>query len=159
MIRKSTAADIPAILEIFDIARAYMRRNGNTIQWIGAYPGESDVLEDIRRGEGYVVEENGVICGVFTLLAREEPTYAVIDNGKWLTNGEYGTLHRVASNGKMRGIVAKAVEFALKQHKVLRCDTHEVNLPMQTALKKAGFVHCGTVYMADGSPRFAFERI
>ena len=159
MIRKTTQQDIPAILEIFDIARGYMRQNGNMVQWTGAYPGREDVLEDIRRGEGYVVEEQGEICGVFTLLSRPEPTYAVITDGKWLTKGEYGTLHRVASNGKMRGIVSKAVAFALQYHKVLRCDTHADNQPMQRALKNAGFVHCGTIFMADGSPRMGFERV
>ncbi|MBR5783110.1 MAG: N-acetyltransferase [Clostridia bacterium] len=158
MIRLTTHADIPVVLAIFDIARAFMRKNGNFAQWTGEYPGEADVLEDIRRGEGYVIEEDGEVCAVFTLLSRPEPTYAEIFDGNWLTDGSYGTLHRVASNGKLRGVVSQAVDFALQRHSVLRCDTHAVNKPMQIALENAGFVHCGTVHMADGSPRLAFER-
>ena len=158
MIRPATTADIPAILEIFDIARAFMRQNGNFVQWTGAYPGEPEVVADIALGEEYVIEENGEVVAAFTLMSRPEPTYAVIDNGRWLQDGPYGTIHRVASSGKCRGTVQQAVEFALQFHSVLRCDTHADNLPMQRALTNAGFVHCGTVYMADGTPRMGFER-
>lgn len=159
MIRPATAADIPAILEIFDIARSFMRQNGNFSQWTGAYPGEPDVVADIAMGEAFVIEEDGAFCAAFTLLSRTEPTYAVIEDGAWLQNGPYGTIHRVASNGKCRGVVRKAVDFALQYHKVLRCDTHADNLPMQRALTNAGFVYCGTVFMADNTPRRAYEYI
>ena len=157
MIRPATTADIPAILEIFDIARGIMRKNGNFSQWMGAYPGEPEVVADIALGEEFVIEEDGIVCAAFTLMSRPEPTYAVIDNGAWRQNGPYGTIHRVASNGKCRGVVRQAVEFALQYHKVLRCDTHADNLPMQGALTGAGFVDCGTVYMNDGTPRMGFE--
>ena len=158
MIRPATMADVPAILKIFDIARGFMRQNGNFVQWTGAYPGESELIADIQLGEEYVIEENGKVCAAFTLMSRPEPTYAVITDGAWLQNGPYGTIHRVASNGKCRGVVQQAVEFARQYHKVLRCDTHADNLPMQRALTNAGFVHCGTIYMADNTPRMAFER-
>ena len=159
MIRLATLQDVPAILEIFDIARGFMRQNGNFAQWMGAYPGEPDVLADIALGEEYVVEEDGEVCAAFTLMSRPEPTYAIIADGNWLQNGPYGTIHRVASNGKCRGVVHQAVEFALQYHKVLRCDTHGDNLPMQRALTNAGFVYCGTVFMADNTPRRAYEYI
>ena len=158
IIRPAKPEDIPAILEIFDTARAFMRLNGNFMQWTGVYPGESDVVADIRLGEEYVIEDDGVVCAAFTMMSRTEPTYEKID-GKWLQDGPYGTIHRIASSGRCRGTVQKAVEYALGFHSVLRCDTHEVNLPMRNALTRAGFVHCGTVYMADGTPRMAFERL
>ncbi len=157
-IRPATMQDVPAILEIFDLARGFMRQNGNYKQWTGVYPSEIDVVRDIELGEEYVIEEDGVVCAAFTMMSRPEPTYKVID-GQWLQNGPYGTIHRVASSGKCKGCVQKAVEFALQFYSVLRCDTHEVNLPMRNALVRAGFVHCGTVYMLDGTPRMAFERI
>lgn len=158
MIRPATPADVPAILKIFDIARVFMRQNGNFVQWMGAYPGEPEVVQDIRLGEEYVIEEDGEVVAAFTLMSRPEPTYAVITDGDWLQDGDYGTIHRIASSGKCRGVVQKAVDYALQFHTVLRCDTHADNHPMQRALLNAGFAHCGTVYMADGTPRMGFER-
>ncbi len=157
-IRHATVQDIPVILEIFDAARAFMRQNGNFEQWTGNYPAESDIVSDIELGEEYVIEDDGVVCAAFTMMSRPEPTYEIIE-GKWLQNGPYGTIHRVASSGKCRGCMQMAVEYALQFHSVLRCDTHQVNLPMRNALTRAGFVYCGTVYMLDGSPRMAFERV
>lgn len=159
MIRPATQQDIPAILEIFDIARSFMRQNGNFAQWTGSYPGKTEVCADIELGEEFVIEENGKVCAVFTLMGRPEPTYSVIEKGEWLQSGPYGTIHRIASSGEYRGTVQKAVEYALQLYPVLRCDTHADNLPMQHALINAGFVHCGTVYMADGTERMGFERI
>ncbi len=157
-IRPATIQDLPAILEIFDAARAFMRQNGNFVQWMGNYPDENDVVNDIKLGEEYVIQDDGVVCAVFTMMSRPEPTYKVIE-GEWLQDGPYGTIHRVASSGKCSGCVQAAIEYALQFHSVLRCDTHQVNLPMRNALTKAGFVHCGTVFMLDGTPRMAFERI
>ena len=41
----------------------------------------------------------------------------------------------------------------------LRADTHADNLTMQRCLEREGFVRCGTIYVEDGTPRVAFERI
>ena len=45
----------------------------------------------------------------------------------------------------------------------MRIDTHPGNIPMQKALKKAGFQQCGTIVLAEGSEkgdlRIAFEKI
>ena len=39
----------------------------------------------------------------------------------------------------------------------LRIDTHADNEPMLNAVKRYGFKHCGVIYVADGSPREAFQ--
>ena len=41
----------------------------------------------------------------------------------------------------------------------LRADTHADNAPMLRLLPALGFVRCGVVRVADGSPRIAFERL
>ena len=74
MIRPATQQDIPAILEIFDIARSFMRQNGNFAQWTGSYPGKTEVCADIELGEEFVIEENGKVCAVFTLMGRSTPS-------------------------------------------------------------------------------------
>ena len=46
-IRRAAPADVPAILEIFRIAKAYMAAHGNAGQWGGDYPGLPELLPDV----------------------------------------------------------------------------------------------------------------
>lgn len=50
MIRLACQQDMPRLLEIYDIARQFMRQNGNDVQWVGNYPAESDLAADIAAG-------------------------------------------------------------------------------------------------------------
>ena len=40
MIRHAAESDLPRILEIYDIARQFMRQTGNMTQWVNGYPSE-----------------------------------------------------------------------------------------------------------------------
>lgn len=73
--------DLPRIMEIYDIAKAYMRANGNPNQWNGAYPDPETLRTDMEKQRLYVYKKNGRIHGVFMLLLEEEPTYAYIEDG------------------------------------------------------------------------------
>ena len=156
-IRLTTAADLDQVMQIYHNARLYMRQTGNPTQWASGYPFRETVEEDIALGRSYVCEEDGHIYAVFMLLTTEEPTYAVID-GAWLNSLPYLTLHRVASTGEKRGMVDEIVGWALQRSQNLRGDTHADNLPMQRAFERNGFQRCGTVWMADGTPRIAYHR-
>ena len=158
-IRKSTIEDIPNILLIFESAREFMRLNNNRTQWNGNYPSESDVLKDISKGNSYVgIDPEGEIIMTFAFIKGEDPTYKTIYEGSWLNNEEYGTIHRIASNGKVRGVLEAACQFCSKKVQNLRIDTHEDNLPMLRALDNLGFVRCGIINCRDGSPRIAFQK-
>ena len=85
-----------------------------------------------------------------------DPTYRVID-GAWLNNERYAVIHRIASSGEKSGVLAAAVEFCKQYAENIRIDTHEDNAVMQTALKKLGFRHCGTIYLENGDPRLAYQ--
>ncbi len=78
-IRKATTIDIPRIMEIFDIARLYMRATDNRTQWDNGYPSENIVRNDICRGWSHVVETGGKIISTFCLMSDPEPSYAAID--------------------------------------------------------------------------------
>ena len=41
----------------------------------------------------------------------------------------------------------------------LRADTHADNKVMQHLLEKNGFTRCGVIHVADGSPRFAYQKL
>ena len=155
----ATEADLPRILEIYDIAKAYMRANGNSNQWNGAYPDSETLRTDIEKQRLYVYKKAGSIHGVFMLLLEEEPTYAYIEDGSW-REGEtpYGTIHRLAGDGEVKGLFAKCVAFCEKKVLYLRADTHFDNHTMQHLLEKNGFERRGIIYLKNGDPRIAYQK-
>ncbi len=150
-IRKTTLADIPEIMEIYTIARSFMRKTGNPTQWAGGYPKEELIRKDIASGDSYVAVENGRIEVVFFYRKGEDPTYKVIEDGAWLDDEPYAVLHRIASRGDVKGSGSACIQWCLAQWPNLRVDTHEDNHVMQHVLEKNGFVKCGRIYIADGS--------
>ena len=155
-IRPTTEGDVSEVVRVFDVARAFMRANGNLVQWTGAYPGAADVRADMARDASYVVEQDGRVVGTFAFPIGEEPTYKVIE-GMWHSDAPYGTIHRIASDGSARGVARACFEFCAQRMPYLRVDTHEDNKPMQAAALSFGFRRCGIVHMADGTPRIAFD--
>lgn len=159
LIRKSTVNDIDRILNIFNMARVYMRANNNPNQWAGNYPGKEHILLDIDNGNSYVgIDEKGQIIMTFAFISGNDPTYNIID-GRWLNNEPYGTIHRIASNGKKGGMLKAASEFCFQKINNIRIDTHKDNLPMLRALENNGFQKCGIIICADGTPRLAFQKV
>ena len=149
--------DLDRVMEIYAIAKRYMDEKGNPTQWVDGYP-QRDLIEyDIAQGESYVLCEGGEIHGVFMFMQHEEPTYAVIEDGAWLSDAPYGTIHRVASDGQLRGIFDTIVAYCRGVTENLRVDTHYDNFPMQRAIERNGFVRCGIVYMYDGTKRIAYQ--
>ena len=162
-IRRSTEHDIARMMEIYRYARKFMASHGNPNQWgPNNWPPEDLIRSDIRNGKSYVCEnEEGKIIGTFFFDQGEdvEPTYKEITGGKWLENGPYGVVHRIAGDGSEKGIGTFCIKWAFEQCGHLRIDTHADNTVMQNLLRKLGFVHCGTIYVReDRDPRLAFEK-
>ena len=150
--------DLPRILEIYDIAKVYMRANGNPNQWNGAYPDPETLRTDIEKQRLYVYKKDGRIHGVFMLLLEEEPTYAYIEDGSWREETPYGTIHRLAGDREVKGLFAKCVAFCESKVKYLRADTHFDNHTMQHLLEKNGFERRGIIYLKNGDPRIAYQK-
>ncbi len=157
LIRKSTIEDIPRLQEIFAIARKFMAETGNPEQWGDDYPCEELLKEDIVSGDSYVCTMEERIVGTFVLRGGNDPTYDIIHNGAWLNSLPYATIHRIASNGETKGIMRKAMEFALKHYDNIRIDTHRDNRVMQNAIQKEGFAYCGIIHCWNGSERLAYQ--
>ena len=73
-IKKAALEDIPEIVKVYDIARDFMRANGNLSQWGGGYPGEALLRGDIQAGNLYILCADGVMEGVFAFIPGEDPT-------------------------------------------------------------------------------------
>ena len=160
MVRIATMNDLPVIMEIYRGAQTFMAETGNPTQWGTFYPEESLLREDIATSRLYVVEREGVLCGVFMFLIGEDPWYQVIDDGAWLDSSEYGAIHRIAAKRGEKGIFNEAFSFAQSQIGHIRIDTHADNKIMQHIVLKNGFKRCGIIYVHENkSPRIAFEFI
>lgn len=157
MIRKAVKQDLPRLMEIYAIARAYMKASGNPRQWRDDRPARSVLEQDILLEQLYVVEDETEIHGVFALIFGADPTYAVID-GAWLDEAPYATIHRLAGDGT-GGIFSAAVDYARERSASVRIDTHEDNATMHHLLQKHGFVRCGTIWLEDGDTRTAYQYV
>ena len=158
-IRKTLNKDLDKVLAIFRSARKYMRDNNNFSQWSETYPDKTDILNDICQGVSFVGEnENEEIVMTFAFILGDDPTYKTIEDGDWLNNEPYGTIHRIASNGKTRGIMRQTCEYCFDFTNNIRIDTHRDNRPMLKALKDLDFKRCGIIICRDGTPRIAFQK-
>lgn len=162
-IRHATLQDLPAMTAIYERARRFMAEHGNPNQWGPTnWPPEALLREDIAAGDSYVCVEDGRVVGTFFFRQGEdvEPTYRVITDGCWLDDSTYGIVHRIATDGSVKGVGQFCVDWAYAQCGHLRMDTHGDNVVMQNLLQKCGFVRCGTIYVEeDEYPRLAYEKV
>lgn len=161
-VRYTGLQDIPGLLEIFAAARRFMRSQGNMTQWPDTYPSEEVILQDIAKRQSYAIEHQGEVVGTFVLAIGPDPTYNIIRQGSWPNDNPYATIHRIASNGKVGSIADEALRFAVTRLKELnipslRIDTHADNRKMLEWIERSGFGYCGIIYIADGTPRRAYQ--
>lgn len=158
-IRTTSLDDLAQLKRIFASARQFMASTGNPNQWAADYPSDSLLREDIESGSSHVVEEDGNIVATFVVRSGNDPTYGHIYQGEWLNDEPYATIHRIASNGKAKGIFHLAVGYALQHCRNIRIDTHRDNTVMQHAILKEGFKYCGVIHCWNGSERLAYQLV
>lgn len=164
----ATAEHLEEMCRITDQAKAQLKGLGLD-QWQKGYPSREVWVEDIKNKAAWLAVEPGKVLGVFAFQTTPDVSYGEID-GAWLTDTPYASMHRVcvSDDSKGKGVAGKMFEHGFAMARALgftslRIDTHPGNLPMQKALKKAGFLPCGTIHLVGGceagDPRIAFERI
>ena len=158
MITKATLTQLPQIMAVYAHARQFMAQNGNPDQWGTAYPSEAMIRQDIAGGKCYVNFNDEHIRAAFYFAVEADPTYGYID-GAWLNDAPYGVIHRIAVGESGKGVAAECFAFAAQYCENIRIDTHEKNIPMQRCLAKNGFTRCGTIYLEDGDPRIAYQKV
>ena len=154
-IRLASAEDIEFIESAYEHARAFMQAPGTATQWPEGYPGRIDAEEDIVREHCFLVADEEGPLAVFSFTPGPDETYAKID-GAWRSDADYHVIHRVAAV-RGRGIARAVFGFAAEHADYLRCDTHENNAPMRRALRSFGFQECGTITVANGTQRVAYD--
>lgn len=156
-VRKAAKSDFEEIKRVYGYAREFMKENGNPSQWNNTYPPDELIIKDIQSEISYVITESEKIGGVFVFFPDKDPIYDYIEGGQWLNTLPYGTIHRVASDSSIKGIVSIALEEAKKMIKNIKIDTHEDNKVMQHVLEKNGFVRCGIIYLENGEKRIGYQ--
>ena len=161
IIRHSEPKDFQRMLEIYAYARQFMEDHGNPLQWGPTNWPPADLLkQDIASGKSYVCEEDGRVVATFYFEVGKdiEPTYMKIVEGQWLDDSPYGVVHRIASDGTVKGAGQFCLEWAFNQCGHMRIDTHGDNKVMQKVLESLGFTKRGIIYVAeDNDPRYAYE--
>lgn len=159
-IRRATYDDIPRIMEICGEARCIMRADGNMAQWTGGYPSEEVIKADIDGYVGYVLEESGRPDGYFAFIPGIEKTYLSIEGGQWADDSKpYCTIHRLASTKTSHGIAEACFEWCWSRCRNIRIDTHGDNRIMRHCIEKFGFTYCGVIYLQNGDPRLAYQKL
>ena len=156
-IRIASPEDLEFIEGAYDHARAFMQATGSATQWPDGYPGRIDAEEDIAREYCFVVTDDEGPLAVFAFAPGPDETYAKID-GAWHLDANYHVIHRVAAV-RGRGVARAIFVFVAEHADYLRCDTHENNAPMRRALESFGFRECGTIIVANGTERVAYDWI
>ena len=166
LIRNAKPEDAARIMEIIDAAKTALKALG-TDQWQNGYPNMDSTLSDIHAGISRVlVDENDHIIATAAVYVGNEPTYDEIFDGEWLLDTKtYGIIHRIAvdTTAKNKGVASRMMAYCAELSRAagvasMRCDTHFGNIIMQHTLEKNGYVRCGTIFLADGQKRVAYEK-
>lgn len=165
-LRPTQECDLPDVMRIIADAQTDFRVRGID-QWQNGYPNEQSIRNDIARGESYVVIRGEQVVATAMITFAPDPNYAVIYDGEWLLAEpkSYATIHRIAVDLSERGrgiaewIVRQTERMCRKRGDSLRIDTHRDNRSMQRVAEKNGMTLCGTIYLADGAERLAYEKI
>ena len=158
-IRLTTRNDLDEVMEIYKKARSFMRAHENPTQWLGGKPTREQIEHDIENKQSFVCTHEGRIAGVLCFFIGTDPTYAIIENGNWISSDIYAVVHRIASSGEFKGTGTFMMEWAFSRHSNIRIDTHEDNYVMQNMLKKLGYTYCGIIHLENGDPRLAYQKV
>ncbi len=166
--RLAVKEDLNRMTAMVNQAKAAFQARGID-QWQKGEPNREGLATGAAKGQIRVLEEDGRVIGMITLLEGRDPSYAKID-GAWLNDRPYVGFHRVCVEEALRGRGLAARLFSLSEDYVrslgyenIRIDTHPDNLPMQRALAKSGYRLCGSIHLAggaeDGALRLAFQKV
>ncbi len=150
-LRKALLTDIDNIMLVIDNAKELLKQDGSS-QWQNGEPSRQTFINDIKRGECYVLTVEGKVAGVTTVYEKPDANYETIHEGQWQSNEPYATLHRVAISSNYRGQHLSDILFTSlfsliysKGFRFVRLDTHRKNKRVQHIAEKWGFQYRGLI--------------
>ena len=168
-LEKAAPDDLEDICNIVRQAKALLK--GRKIdQWQGPYPTREDYINDINKGECFIIRVNGKTEAVFVLTCDHQENYDEITDGKWFADMPYCSLHRCAVSDDFRntGLADRMMSYvdAVCRELGMRCirvDTHKKNKAMQRLLTENGYRYRGNVLVSSepghDPARHAYEKV
>lgn len=158
-IKKAKLSDLDNLLSLYENARKMMKESNNPNQWKNTHPSKEFLISLINKEVLYIgINKENEIMFSFSFIIGIDETYINIEDGEWLNDLPYGTIHALASSFKMNNVFYYVLTFCLSLINNIKIDTHNDNVIMQKILNKYGFIKCGTIYIKeDHSPRIAYQ--
>lgn len=163
--RKADFNDVSQIMDIIKQAQEFLK-NSKIDQWQNNYPNIETINNDILNGYSYLLEVNNQVVATLAIIFDREKTYDKIYFGKWMSDKDYVTIHRIAIANEFKGLnigemmIDKTVQLSQKNLvDSIKVDTHKDNIVMQKFLLKNKFEYCGIIYLEDGNERLAYQRV
>lgn len=158
MVRTAAAADLPAIVGIYNAILDQEERGPVYTNWQrGKYPTEDTARQALEAGTLYVGEEDGALWGVVNLNGLQLPEYDAIPWSIPAERTQVGVIHTLcihpaqSGHGYAKQMVAFCEDTARRQGKtVIRLDTWEGNDP-------ANHLYPSLSYRFAGAAEFFFQ--
>ncbi|WP_411676259.1 GNAT family N-acetyltransferase [Caproicibacter sp.] len=154
-IRLAEQADFSEILSLYAGAMRKMREEGID-QWDEFYPHETDLLQDVERGEMLLLTMDGKPVSAAVLNAEQSPEYEAVE---WHIGrvDPPGVIHRlcVSAQGQGKGLgrqTLKAAEHWARElgYRYIRLDTFTKNPQAIKLYESAGYQRAGNVTYRKG---------
>jgi ribosomal protein S18 acetylase RimI-like enzyme len=157
MITRAEEKNFIEVMYIYKACVSEMNREG-LFNWNTAYPDHKDVLEDIRKGDIFILQENNVTIAVVCLNEDQPAEY---EDLTWNYEPPYLVVHRLAVHPACRNMNAgsRLMEFAEryaaeKGYRAVRLDAIMVNPSAMRLYGKIGYEEVGTVHFSYQKDRF-----
>ncbi len=165
MIRKANKIDLDNIKSLTEACAAAMQAKG-IFQWNEHYPSRKRLSQDIKKGELFVIEEQGRIVGIVVITPEMDDEYVPVE---WLSpSGHNVYIHRLATHPSVWGsgygqkLMDHAEKFAAENHfQSIRLDTFSQNKRNQKFYEIRGYQRLGNIYFPEQSehPFFCYEKV
>ena len=151
MIRKATEADLDAVLRLYGEMHDAQEAGLICTNWKrGIYPSRVTALSALKRGDLFVMEENGKIIGSGIINHAQLSIYAGAPWKHKVPDEQVCVLHTMMispaefGKGHARAFLAFYEQYALSHGcPELRIDTSEINTPARAMYRKHGFQEIG----------------
>jgi ribosomal protein S18 acetylase RimI-like enzyme len=154
LLRKAVTEDFKEVAALYHAAVARMIED-RIYQWDEIYPDDKILLEDILRGEMYLLEAEGRLAACIVLNEEQDDLYRT---GSWRFTGQrVAVIHRLCVHPKFQGagIGKKTVRLAEAMAKengygIIRLDAFSQNDHARNLYKNLGYTYAGQVNFRKG---------
>lgn len=153
IIRKATEADLSAVESIYDEIHDAEEKGIITTGWLkGIYPVRAVAESALQRGDLFVMEEDGILCGAALINQIQVDVYAGAPWKQEVPEDQVCVLHTLVISPKAngRGLGKRFVQFYEDYARrngmpELRMDTNERNVRARAMYRKLGYEEIGIV--------------